>query len=54
LVKIPGVLDPVVKSYVEMLEFHGDQDRARKVLNNYAYVEKFPSNPNAHVYLPTF
>ncbi|XP_073904379.1 TATA box-binding protein-associated factor RNA polymerase I subunit A isoform X2 [Castor canadensis] len=54
LVKIPGVWDPFVKSYVEMLEFHGDQDGARKVLTNYAYDEKFPSNPNAHVYLYNF
>uniref|UniRef100_A0A8C6FZ90 TATA box-binding protein-associated factor RNA polymerase I subunit A n=1 Tax=Moschus moschiferus TaxID=68415 RepID=A0A8C6FZ90_MOSMO len=33
--------DPFVKSYIEMLEFYGDQDGARE----------FPSNPNAHVYL---
>lgn len=54
LIQIPGVWDPFVKSYVEMLEFYGDQDGAREVLTNYAYDEKFPSNPNAHVYLYDF
>ncbi|XP_023565963.1 TATA box-binding protein-associated factor RNA polymerase I subunit A [Octodon degus] len=54
LIKTPGVWDPFVKSYVEMLEFYGDQDGARKVLTNYAYDEKFPSNPNAHIYLYNF
>nr|XP_020741570.1 TATA box-binding protein-associated factor RNA polymerase I subunit A isoform X2 [Odocoileus virginianus texanus] len=54
LIQIPGVWDPFVKSYVEMLEFYGDRDGAREVLNNYAYDEKFPSNPNAHVYLYNF
>lgn len=54
LVQTPGVWDPFVKSYVEMLEFYGDQDGAREVLTNYAYDEKFPSNPNAHVYLYNF
>lgn len=37
-----------------MLEFYGDQDGARELLTNYAYDEKFPSNPNAHVYLYEF
>lgn len=37
-----------------MLEFYGDRDGAREVLTNYAYDEKFPSNPNAHVYLYNF
>ncbi|KAM5144413.1 TATA box-binding protein-associated factor RNA polymerase I subunit A isoform 1-T2 [Callospermophilus lateralis] len=54
LIKTPGVWDPFVKSYVEMLEFYGDQDEARKILTNYAYDEKFPSNPNAHIYLYNF
>ncbi|XP_005866566.1 PREDICTED: TATA box-binding protein-associated factor RNA polymerase I subunit A [Myotis brandtii] len=54
LIQTPGVWDPFVKSYVEMLEFYGDQDGAREVLTNYAYDEKFPSNPNAHVYLYNF
>ncbi|KAB1258665.1 TATA box-binding protein-associated factor RNA polymerase I subunit A [Camelus dromedarius] len=54
LIQIPGVWDPFVKSYVEMLEFYGDQDGAREVLTNYAYDEKFPSNPNAHIYLYGF
>ncbi|XP_009439800.1 TATA box-binding protein-associated factor RNA polymerase I subunit A isoform X2 [Pan troglodytes] len=54
LIKIPGVWDPFVKSYVEMLEFYGDRDGAQEVLTNYAYDEKFPSNPNAHIYLYNF
>ncbi|CAO2638746.1 TATA box-binding protein-associated factor RNA polymerase I subunit A [Lemmus lemmus] len=54
LLKTPGVWDPFVKSYVEMLEFYGDQDGAREILTNYAYDEKFPSNPNAHIYLYEF
>ncbi|XP_045732805.1 TATA box-binding protein-associated factor RNA polymerase I subunit A isoform X2 [Mirounga angustirostris] len=54
LIQTPGVWDPFVKSYVEMLEFYGDQDGAREVLTNYAYDEKFPSNPNAHIYLYNF
>ncbi|KAM6217402.1 TATA box-binding protein-associated factor RNA polymerase I subunit A [Rhynchocyon petersi] len=54
LISIPGVWDPFVKSYIEMLEFYGDRDGAREILTNYAYDEKFPSNPNAHVYLYNF
>ncbi|XP_078212778.1 TATA box-binding protein-associated factor RNA polymerase I subunit A isoform X3 [Callithrix jacchus] len=54
LIKMPGVWDPFVKSYVEMLEFYGDRDGAQEVLTNYAYDEKFPSNPNAHIYLYNF
>ncbi|XP_062970709.1 TATA box-binding protein-associated factor RNA polymerase I subunit A-like isoform X2 [Cynocephalus volans] len=54
LIQIPGVWDPFVKSYVEMLEFYGDKDGAREVLSNYAYDEKFPANPNAHIYLYDF
>lgn len=37
-----------------MLEFRGDHEEARKVLTNYAYDDKFPSNPNAHIYLYNF
>ncbi|KAL1769833.1 TATA box-binding protein-associated factor RNA polymerase I subunit A isoform X1 [Sigmodon hispidus] len=54
LLKTPGVWDPFVKSYVEMLEFYGDLDGAREILTNYAYDQKFPSNPNAHIYLYEF
>ncbi|XP_027726471.1 TATA box-binding protein-associated factor RNA polymerase I subunit A-like [Vombatus ursinus] len=54
IIKIPGVWDPFVKSYVEMLEFYGDQDGARQVLTDYAYDNNFPSNPNAHIYLYKF
>lgn len=34
-----------------MLEFYGDQEGALSVLKEYAYSNRFPSNPNAHVYL---
>lgn len=44
----------MVTCFLQMLEFYGDQDGAREVLTNYAYDEKFPSNPNAHVYLYDF
>ncbi|XP_043860115.1 TATA box-binding protein-associated factor RNA polymerase I subunit A [Dromiciops gliroides] len=54
IIKIPGVWDPFVKSYVEMLEFYGDQDGALQVLTDYAYDNNFPSNPNAHIYLYKF
>ncbi|XP_051849310.1 TATA box-binding protein-associated factor RNA polymerase I subunit A isoform X1 [Antechinus flavipes] len=54
IIKIPGVWDTFVKSYVEMLEFYGDQDGARQVLTDYAYDNNFPSNPNAHIYLYKF
>lgn len=47
----PGVWDPFILSYVEMLEFYDDQEEALKVLNDYAYDNNFPPNPNAHVYL---
>ncbi|XP_072535326.1 TATA box-binding protein-associated factor RNA polymerase I subunit A isoform X2 [Salminus brasiliensis] len=50
----PGVWDPFVLSYVDMLEFYNDQDEALKVLQNYAYNKDYPSNPNAHVYLYQF
>ncbi|KAK2086632.1 TATA box-binding protein-associated factor RNA polymerase I subunit A [Saguinus oedipus] len=54
LIKIPRVWDSFVKSYVEMLELYGDRDGAQEVLTNYAYDEKFPSNPNAYIYLYNF
>uniref|UniRef100_A0A8B9HXV2 TATA box binding protein (TBP)-associated factor, RNA polymerase I, A n=1 Tax=Astyanax mexicanus TaxID=7994 RepID=A0A8B9HXV2_ASTMX len=50
----PGVWDPFVLSYVDMLEFYNDQEEALKVLQNYAYNKDYPSNPNAHVYLYQF
>lgn len=34
-----------------MLEFYEDHDFALKVLNDYAYDNSFPPNPNAQVYL---
>ncbi|XP_074844702.1 TATA box-binding protein-associated factor RNA polymerase I subunit A isoform X2 [Carettochelys insculpta] len=54
IIKIPGVWDPFVKCYVDLLEFYEDYDEVRQVLSNYAYNSKFPSNPNAHVYLYQF
>ncbi|NWU94001.1 TAF1A polymerase, partial [Upupa epops] len=54
IIRIPGVWDPFVKCYVDLLEFYGDHNEARQVLNEYAYNSKFPANPNAHVYLYQF
>ncbi|NXC50681.1 TAF1A polymerase, partial [Penelope pileata] len=54
IIKIPGVWDIFVKSYVDLLEFYGDLDEAREVLSEYAYNSKFPANPNAHVYFYQF
>ncbi|XP_064270177.1 TATA box-binding protein-associated factor RNA polymerase I subunit A isoform X3 [Passer domesticus] len=54
IIKIPGVWDVFVKCYVDLLEFYGDHNEARQVLNEYAYNSKFPANPNAHVYLYQF
>ncbi|XP_038583152.1 TATA box-binding protein-associated factor RNA polymerase I subunit A [Micropterus salmoides] len=51
ILKYPGVWDPFILSYVEMLEFYGNHEEALKVLNDYAYDSNFPPNPNAHVYL---
>ncbi|XP_072301987.1 TATA box-binding protein-associated factor RNA polymerase I subunit A [Eucyclogobius newberryi] len=52
--KNPGVWDPFILSYVEMLEFYDDHEEALRVLNDYAYDNGFPPNPNAHVYLYQF
>ncbi|XP_056149998.1 TATA box-binding protein-associated factor RNA polymerase I subunit A isoform X2 [Lampris incognitus] len=54
ILKNPGVWDPFILSYVNMLEFHNDHDGALEVLNNYAYDDTFPQNPNAHIYLYRF
>ncbi|XP_076021364.1 TATA box-binding protein-associated factor RNA polymerase I subunit A [Genypterus blacodes] len=51
ILKNPGIWDPFVLSYVEMLEFYEEQEEALNVLNNYAYNDTFPPNPNAHVFL---
>ncbi|KAM9355852.1 TATA box-binding protein-associated factor RNA polymerase I subunit A isoform 1-T2 [Pholidichthys leucotaenia] len=51
ILKNPGVWDPFILCYVKMLEFYEDQEEALKVLNEYAYDDNFPPNPNAHVYL---
>lgn len=52
--KNPGVWDPFIVSYVEMLEFYEDYEEAENVLSDYAYDNGFPPNPNAHVYLYQF
>ncbi|XP_074920423.1 TATA box-binding protein-associated factor RNA polymerase I subunit A isoform X5 [Chelonoidis abingdonii] len=54
IIKIPGVWDPFVKCYVDLLEFYEDYDEVRQVLSEYAYNSKFPPNPNAHVYYYQF
>ncbi|XP_061602531.1 TATA box-binding protein-associated factor RNA polymerase I subunit A isoform X2 [Cololabis saira] len=51
ILKHPGVWDPFILSYVDMLEFYQDHDEALKVLTDYALDENFPPNPNAQVYL---
>ncbi|XP_029903631.1 TATA box-binding protein-associated factor RNA polymerase I subunit A [Myripristis murdjan] len=47
----PGIWDPFILSYVDMLEFYEDNEEALRVLNDYAYNSSFPLNPNAHVFL---
>ncbi|XP_074541366.1 TATA box-binding protein-associated factor RNA polymerase I subunit A isoform X2 [Halichoeres trimaculatus] len=51
ILRHPGVWDPFILSYVEMLEFYEDYEEALQVLTTYANDSKFPPNPNAHVYL---
>ncbi|KPP66428.1 TATA box-binding protein-associated factor RNA polymerase I subunit A-like, partial [Scleropages formosus] len=54
ILKQPGVWDPFVIGYVNMLEFYNDQDGALSILKEYAYDNSFPPNPNAHVFLYDF
>uniref|UniRef100_A0ACB8GAC7 Uncharacterized protein n=1 Tax=Sphaerodactylus townsendi TaxID=933632 RepID=A0ACB8GAC7_9SAUR len=54
IIKIPGVWDPFVLCYVDLLEYYKEYEEADEVLREYAYNPKFPSNPNAHVYLYQF
>ncbi|CAM4686818.1 unnamed protein product [Leuciscus chuanchicus] len=54
IISQPGVWDPFVLSYINMLEFYNDEDGALQILKNYAYNKEFPINPNAHVYLYQF
>ncbi|XP_051264492.1 TATA box-binding protein-associated factor RNA polymerase I subunit A isoform X1 [Dicentrarchus labrax] len=51
ILKSPGVWDSFILSYVEMLEFYEDHEEALQILNDYAYDNTFPPNPNAHVFL---
>uniref|UniRef100_A0A8C4QW23 TATA box-binding protein-associated factor RNA polymerase I subunit A n=1 Tax=Eptatretus burgeri TaxID=7764 RepID=A0A8C4QW23_EPTBU len=50
----PGIWDVFLLKYVEMLEFEEQLDEARVVLEDYTDSSKFPSNPNAYVYLYDF
>lgn len=54
IIRLPGVWDPFILAYVEMLEFYKDLGEAETVLKDYAYDSSFPANPNAHVYLYEF
>ncbi|XP_053568501.1 TATA box-binding protein-associated factor RNA polymerase I subunit A isoform X2 [Bombina bombina] len=54
IIKVPGVWDPFVLSYVDLLESSGKHKQAEELLTDYAYNSKYPSNPNAHVYLYEF
>uniref|UniRef100_A0A4W4H6D9 TATA box binding protein (TBP)-associated factor, RNA polymerase I, A n=1 Tax=Electrophorus electricus TaxID=8005 RepID=A0A4W4H6D9_ELEEL len=54
IISQPGVWDPFILSYIDMLEFYNDQEEALNVLQNYAYNKDYPANPNAHVYLYQF
>ncbi|XP_039546187.1 TATA box-binding protein-associated factor RNA polymerase I subunit A-like isoform X2 [Pimephales promelas] len=54
IISQPGIWDPFVLGYVNMLEFYNDEDGALQILENYAYNKDFPTNPNAHVYLYQF
>ncbi|KAJ3607011.1 hypothetical protein NHX12_026526 [Muraenolepis orangiensis] len=51
ILKKPGVWDPFILSYVEMMEHYQQHKAVSKVLEDYAYSDSFPPNPNAHVYL---
>ncbi|XP_075451677.1 TATA box-binding protein-associated factor RNA polymerase I subunit A isoform X2 [Ascaphus truei] len=54
IIKCPGVWDPFVLCYVDLLESSGDHEGVEKLLTDYAYNSKNPANPNAHVYLYEF
>lgn len=54
IIQSPGVWDPFVLSYVDLLESSEKKEEAEKVLQEYAYNTKNPVNPNALVYLYEF
>ncbi|CAJ1077081.1 TATA box-binding protein-associated factor RNA polymerase I subunit A [Xyrichtys novacula] len=54
ILRNPGVWDPFILSYVEMLDIYEDHTEALNVLEKYANDSSFPPNPNAHVYLYQF
>nr|XP_033794997.1 TATA box-binding protein-associated factor RNA polymerase I subunit A isoform X2 [Geotrypetes seraphini] len=54
IIQLPGVWDPFVQSYVDLLEYYDHHDEAQELLRTYAFDSKYPSNPNAHAYLYKF
>ncbi|KAG8443790.1 hypothetical protein GDO86_009102, partial [Hymenochirus boettgeri] len=54
IITFPGVWDPFIQCYVDLLESSGDNQAIEKILRDYAYSSKNPANPNAHVYLYDF
>ncbi|XP_069624563.1 TATA box-binding protein-associated factor RNA polymerase I subunit A [Ranitomeya imitator] len=54
ILTFPGVWDPFILNYVDLLESSGKNQEAEKVLTEYANDPKNPANPNALVYLYEF
>lgn len=54
ILHFPGVWDPFILNFVNLLESSGNEEEAEQVLIEYAYNNKNPANPNAHVYLYEF
>uniref|UniRef100_A0A8C5PFK9 TATA-box binding protein associated factor, RNA polymerase I subunit A n=1 Tax=Leptobrachium leishanense TaxID=445787 RepID=A0A8C5PFK9_9ANUR len=54
ILKYPGVWDPFVLCYVDLLESSGEKQQVENILREYAYNSRNPTNPNAHVYLYEF
>ncbi|XP_063299873.1 TATA box-binding protein-associated factor RNA polymerase I subunit A isoform X1 [Pelobates fuscus] len=54
ILRFPGVWDPFVQCYVDLLESSGEKHKVEELLEEYAYNNKNPANPNAHVYLYEF
>ncbi|OCT79442.1 TATA box-binding protein-associated factor RNA polymerase I subunit A [Xenopus laevis] len=54
ILKFPGVWDPFVLCYIDLLESSEDKAEMEQILRDYAYNPAFPANPNAYVYLYEF
>eukprot|EP00079_Xenopus_tropicalis_P013021 XP_002940745.2 PREDICTED: TATA box-binding protein-associated factor RNA polymerase I subunit A [Xenopus tropicalis] len=54
ILKFPGVWDPFVLCYIDLLESSEEKEEVEQILRDYAYDPKFPANPNAFVYLYEF